>query len=281
MRLFLIVLLWLPALLAAAPLKVAVSVIPLKTLVEAVGGDQVEVVSMTRPGDSPAVFSPSPRQIDAAGSADLLFHVGAPLERLWLSRMRQSRPNMRMVDVRRGIALRRLAAHAHHAEAGSDLDPHVWTSPPLAKRMAATIRDALIEADPAHGADYRRRFERLARRIDALDKKIRALLAPVKHRQFMVFHPAWGYFADTYGLTQVAIESEGKTPGARDLGKLIEQARRAGIRTLFVQPQFSTRLAERIARATGARIVTLDPLAPDFLDQILRAAQQIAAQDHD
>ncbi len=277
MRLLLVLLLMSPAALAAQPLKVAVSIIPLKTLVEAVGGDRVEVISMTRPGDNPAVYNPSPRQIHAASSADLLFFVGVPLERLWLERIRAARPTLRLVDVRRGIELRRLEEHHGH-DGRSDLDPHVWTSPPLARRMAATIRDALTEADPAHRDHFEQGFQRLAARIDGVDSQIRKLLAPVKQRRFLVFHPAWGYFADTYGLTQAAVETGGKAPGARALAKLIEQAKAENIRVIFVQPQFSTRLAQRIAQAIGARVATLDPLGPDFLDQALKAAEIIAGR---
>jgi zinc transport system substrate-binding protein len=93
----------------------------------------------------------------------------------------------------------------------------------------------------------------------------------------MVFHPAWGYFAETYGLTQVPIEKEGKEPGARALAALIEQARREQVKVIFVQPQFSRRSAEQVARAIGGQVVAIDPLAPDYADNLRQAARSIAA----
>ena len=96
-------------------------------------------------------------------------------------------------------------------------------------------------------------------------------------RKFLVFHPAWGYFAQAYGLTQVPIEQGGKEPGARTLVTLIEQAKRDQIRVVFIQPQSDPRFAEQIARAIGGRVIAIDPLAPDYVANLRAVARQIAA----
>ena len=90
------------------------------------------------------------------------------------------------------------------------------------------------------------------------------LLAPLRDRRFLVYHPAWGEFAATYGLEQVAIERDGKEPGARSLAGLATLAGEARIRVIFVQPQSSPRSAQVLAREIGARVVTVDPLARDY-----------------
>ena len=113
------------------------------------------------------------------------------------------------------------------------------------------MRDTLMEQDPEHRAEYETNYTRFAAALDQLDRAIRQMLAGKKARRFMVYHPAWGYFADTYGLTQIPIESEGKEPGAKTLAFLIEQAKREDIRVIFVQKQFSRRDAEVVARAIG------------------------------
>jgi zinc transport system substrate-binding protein len=92
----------------------------------------------------------------------------------------------------------------------------------------------------------------------------------------MVFHPAWGYFADAYGLTQIPIENEGKRPGPRSLNALIEQARREGIRVVLVQPQFDRRAAEQVADAIGGRVIAIDPLDSNYFDTLRRMARLIA-----
>lgn len=92
----------------------------------------------------------------------------------------------------------------------------------------------------------------------------------------MVFHPAWGYFAETYGLTQIPVQREGKEPGAKALAALVDEARREGVKVIFVQPQLSSRAAEQLARAIHGRVETIDPLAPDYVENMLRVARLIA-----
>ena len=111
---------------------------------------------------------------------------------------------------------------------------------------------------------------------EALDRELHALLDPLPNRGFMVFHPAWGYFADSYGLAQVPIEHEGKEPGARALAALIDQANRENIKVVFVQPQFDKRSATQVARAIGGAVVAVDPLAADYVDNLRRVGREFA-----
>jgi len=191
---------------------------------------------------------------------------------------------MEVLDARTGIDLLPSPGHDHdHADhhGGEDAapagDPHVWTSPVLAAQIAAAIRDMLVRLDPAHAETYDRGYLDLARELEALDRDLDALLKDLPERKFMVFHPAWGYFAQRYGLEQVPIEYEGKEPGPRSLATLTDQAKRAGIKVIFVQPQFSSRSAEQVARAIGGRVVTVDPLASDYTENLRRLGQEIAA----
>jgi zinc transport system substrate-binding protein len=268
---------------------------PLQTFVQGVGGRLVEAHSLVQPGQSPHVYEPTPRQVASLGSADLYVGIGIPFEAGQLPRIRAANPGLRVLDARQGIDLRRLEAHDHgHAQDGSaedrvhrgdagaaraelaDMDPHVWTSPPLGKHIARAIRDALVEIDPANAAEYRANYERLAARLDRLDREIRARLDPLSRRRFMVYHPAWGYFADTYGLVQIPIEKAGKEPGPRSLAALVDQARREGVKVIFVQPQVASKAAEQVAAAIGGRVVVIDPLAADYEASLRRAAREIA-----
>jgi len=130
--------------------------------------------------------------------------------------------------------------------------------------MVPRLAEALAAIDPVNATRYRAAAAAYAAELTALDDELREILAPLKKRRFLVYHPAWGEFAATYGLEQIAIERDGKEPGARSLAGLATLAREAGIRVIFVQPQSSPRSAQVLARELGARVVTIDPLARDY-----------------
>lgn len=144
----------------------------------------------------------------------------------------------------------------HEAHAGEP-DPHVWLSPALLKTMAGNAARALQAADPAHAADYEANAAALAADLDALDQRIAGLLAPYGGQSFYVFHPAFGYFGDAYGLKQEAVEVGGKSPTPKQLGELIHRARAAGVRIIFVQPQFDSKAVQAVAEAIDGAVVPI------------------------
>jgi len=263
----------------AAPIEVFTSILPQKYFVERVGGKHVAVSVMVRPGQSPETYEPTPNQLSRLGGAHIYFRIGVEFEEVWMRRIAAANPGMRIIDMRSGISSREVerseGVRAPAAQQGL-ADPHVWTSPPLVKIMAANIRDTLSHLDPAHRTEYGVNCEAFAADLDQLDHDIRVLLENVSTRNFMVFHPAWGYFADTYGLKQIPIEAGGKEPGARTLAHLIGVGKRERVKVIFVQTQFSRRAAETVAQAIGARVVAVDPLAQDYMNNLLRVARQFA-----
>jgi zinc transport system substrate-binding protein len=265
------------------------SVLPLRTLVEQVGGSHVGVASLVQPGQSPHAFEPSARQVAELARASLYVRAGLGFEDAWMERLTAVNPDMEVLDLREGLTLRTLEAHdhgheghAHHhghdAHDDSGPDPHIWTSPLLLKQMSLAVRDVLIRLDPAHRASYEANQAALAAELHALDAELRGLLASAPSRRFLVYHPAWGYFADTYGLTQIAIEREGKEPGARALAALVEQARREGVKMILVQPQMNRKAAEQVAGAIGGTVASADPLSPDYAGSLRQVARLIAGK---
>jgi zinc transport system substrate-binding protein len=272
-----------PAQAAAADrLPVFVSIMPLKSFVEAVGGEHVDVAVMVGPGRSPATYEPTPKQMAKLASTRLYFRVGVPFEDVWIDRLMANNPDLTMIDLRDGLSLREFEAdspgegHEDDGHGHGELDPHVWTSPPLVKTMAGRIRDVLKELDPGRGADYDAGYGRFAAELDSLDRDIRRILGAAASRRFMVFHPSWGYFAETYGLEQIPIEHQGKQPGAKRLAQIIRLAEQEKIGVIFVQEQFNTTTAESVAREIGARIVKVDPLAADYAANLRRTAAAFA-----
>lgn len=261
-----------------APLQVFVSILPQKDFVERVAGRRAEVSVLVGPGQSPATYEPTPRQMARLASARIYFRIGVPFETAWLERIRAANPGLAIVDTAAGIPRRPVeVAPGGPPVAGGLEDPHVWTDPARVKVMARAIRDALTRLDPMSAEEYARNEAGFEADLDALDAEIRSLLSAAAGRTFLVFHPSWGYFADAYGLRQIPVESEGKEPGPRSLASVIERARALGIRVVFVQEQFSRRTAEVIARQIGGRVVAVDPLAEDFQANLRRVATALAA----
>jgi zinc transport system substrate-binding protein len=157
------------------------------------------------------------------------------------------------------------------------LDPHFWTSPPLAMLMARNILTGLLEVDPLHGAAYMGGYKNCIRELLELDADLMGMFAGKKDVEFIVFHPSWGYFAGAYGLKQIPVEIEGKQPKPAQLQHLIQYARERGIRVIFVQPQLSTKSAETIAQAIGGEVVFADPLAEDWAQNLHDQAAKFEA----
>jgi zinc transport system substrate-binding protein len=263
-----------PRVAAANKISVVVSVLPEKFFVERVGGSRVKVSVMVGPGQSPATYEPTPRQMAALTAARVYFRINVPFELVWMERIRAANPKMLVADVAKGIKRRPVErlGDGRRSDAGRFPDPHVWTSPPLAKGISARIRDALVGLDPVCRDEYERNYAKLAAELDVLDTEIRDRMSSLKQRAFMTFHPSWGYFADTYNLRQIPIESGGKEPGPRTLLYVIEEAKRLDIKVIFVQPQFSRSSAEMVAREIGGRVVAIDPLAEDYIENMRKVA---------
>ncbi|WP_275097944.1 metal ABC transporter solute-binding protein, Zn/Mn family [Sedimenticola hydrogenitrophicus] len=266
---------------SAEPLSIYVSILPQKFIVERLGGEHVRVSVLVGPGQSAETYEPLPRQMAVLSRAALFYRIGVPFEDVLIDSIKSANPAMVLLDAREGVTLREMesagehhddAAHGH-AEDGDD--PHIWLAPANVRIMIGHLRDRLIALDPAHADSYRENHARFDQELIALEQEIRDLLGPLKGRRFMVFHPSWGYFADAFGLQQLPIESEGKEPGARTLKRLVDQARAEGIKVIFVQEQFAQSQAAALAAAIGGRLVTLDPLAEPYLDNLRQVARAI------
>jgi len=168
--------------------------------------------------------------------------------------------------------------HQHaHGSAHDQLDPHVWLSPRLLCSHARSIAQVLCAVDPTHARHYENRLRELEARIDKVDQRIAAQLAPYRGKTFYVFHPAFGHFAEAYGLHQRAIQWPGGAASPRHLHEVIAQARADRAQIILVQPQFDRRPAGVVAEAVDASLVDVDPLAPDVLANLEELAARLAA----
>ena len=261
------------------PIPVFVSILPQKYFVERIGGEQVKVEVMVNPGESPATFNPNPKKMSLLSQAKLYFSIGVPFETIWIDRIQSIHSNLQFVPLHDEAHDKSGTDQGHghpsrHSHGSSD--PHIWTSPAKVKLMAKKIKETLVRAEPQKEKYFEANLRAFHNDLDALDRDIREILARSDNHRFLVFHPAWSYFAEDYGLEQISIEDGGKEPGARTLQKIIEKGKKLGIKVIFVQKQFSLSIAKKIAKMIGATVREMDPLAEDYLENMRLTATAIS-----
>lgn len=262
-------------------LSVFVSIPPQKYLVERIGQNRVAVSIMVGPGQSPATYEPSPKQMGTLSNAKLYFQIGVPFEKIWIDRIRQLNNKLRIIECCEQIASRKLFGHAHNMETiGLAIDPHIWTSPVYVKDLVRLIKMTLINEDPKFRDFYEKNSAELINDLEKLDLDIRAEFENIRTPYFIVTHPSWGYFSDTYNLRQIVIEQHGTEIKARKMTELIELAKSEGIHFIYTQKQFNDASAYILAKELGAEVVEIDPLAENYIENLRHAARVIGKGLH-
>lgn len=267
-------------------IQVIASIEPLAWFAERIGGERVAVSVMVPSGGNPHTYEPTPQQMAEVSRAALFVKAGSGVEFEldWMDRLLALNRKIAVCNASAGVTLLPMGEeeHEHESETGEHrhehghFDPHFWLSPANARLIAVNVERSLAAVDPAGKAYFAANAAVLDKELQALDGEIRWQLKGVKSRRFLVFHPAWGYFARDYRLEQIAAEAEGKTLTPRQMERVIRQARSAGIRVVFVAPQFSSAQADAIARDIGGQSVTVDPLARDYAENLRKAATAFA-----
>ncbi len=277
--------LWVTGVNGAEALPVFVSIAPQKYFVEKIGHKFVEVSIMVKPGANPGTYEPRPHQMVALSKSSIYFAIGVPFEKAWIKKIVATNPKMIVVHTEDGIEKIPMKSHHHADDRAIDKghhqgikDPHVWLSPPLVMLQARNILKALVTVDPVHRSFYENNYKDFIMEIVELDAEIRGIFADKgQDVEFMVFHPAWGYFARDYGLKQVPVEVEGKEPKPAELKHLIKHAIEQGIKVVFVQTQFSAKSAKTIANAIGGEVIFVDSLGPDWANNLRNVAEKFKA----
>jgi zinc transport system substrate-binding protein len=251
-----------------------VSVAPLGFFAERIAGRHVTLRVLIKPGANPHTYTPTPKQIVSLNRGRLLLCGGSGFGRIISSRLTSADSKLRIVNLADGLAIQQHHDHDHGHDHGND-DQHVWMSPRIAKSLAAGICRELCTLAPSHSSEFQDNLRKLQDELDSLDTELAKTLAPHKGKSFFVFHPAFGHFAETYGLKQEALEHQGKSPGPKHITQLLARAKAANAKVIFVQPQFSLRAADMIAREVGARVVVLDPLSSDYVNNLRHIAEEL------
>lgn len=305
-----LLLLLIPSAACAKSINVFVSILPQNFFLDQIGGNKVKVTVMVPPGANPAVYEPKPSQMVELAKTDIYFAIGVPFETAWLPKIQDSNPKMLIVhtdvnvpkipisghfhyddngnvtDYHAGSAVHNPEAepdehaeiHAQHtadAAAGETMDPHIWLDPTLVKIQGRNIADALIAFDPENAQYYEDNYAAFIARVDQVDAQVREKLQGLNGVAFMVFHPSWGYYAKAYGMHQIPVEAGGREPSPAQLKELMEQAKAAGVKVIFVQPQFDQKHARTIAKALKIKLLIADPLELDWSMCLLQQANRL------
>ena len=256
---------------AAHTLAVATTISTLNSFVQGVGGEYVRVKNIVPIGASPETFAPAPQDVATVADADVLVENGAGLE-TWLDRLLHdaASPNLRIVVCAQGLPVK-------------NLNPHLWMDPVLAEAYVAKIRDALIAADPQHARAFRRNAAAYDRRLEQLTAQIRAQIAtiPPSQRYMIVFHNAWQYYNDRFGITTLGFveRNPGQEPNPQQIAQLIDLAKRHHVHAVFSEPEYSPKILHAIAQGAGIDVV--EDLYDDSIGTDPRVANYIAMLTYD
>lgn len=250
---------------------VTVTIEPLRYFTEQIAGDRMTVVTMVPKGSSPELYEPTAQQMVDIANSDIYIKVGnLGFEHTWMKRLKANAPHLIVIDSSEGIL--------PLPTAGGGSDPHTWTSPANAMRIARNIYRSLVKIDGKDSLYFKANLDSLCGVIARTDATIAARLDSVSRRSFIIYHPALTYFARDYGLLQLAIEEEGREPSAASLQELIDRANGEGTRLMFMQREFANRNTETVSRGTGARIVEINPLSYDWEREMLKITDELCRQ---
>mgnify|MGYP001366580333 CR=1 FL=1 len=257
--------------LAAGKVNVVTTISTINSFVVGVGGDRVKVTNIVPVGASPETFQPTPQDVATVSQANVLVENGAGLE-TWLGRLlsNASSPNVRVVVCTDGLPVK-------------NDNPHLWMDPVLAKRYVEKIRNALIAADPRDAAEFRSNAERYNGKLDALTARIQAQIntIPLERRYMIVFHNAWQYYNDRFGITTLGFveRNPGQEPNPQQIANLVDLAKKHGVRAVFSEPEYSPKLLYAIAQGAGVHVV--ENLYDDSIGTDPRVSNYISMLEYD
>lgn len=245
----------------AKPIKITVSVAPIKSIVELIGKEKVDASVVVPHGASPHSYEPTARQTIALEHTNIFFCVGESFEKRLISHLQAVNPKIQIVDLRECIDPLPSSCNCHCLE----IDPHLWLSPKQFKKMATFIYHFLSEQDPDNSSFYGENFFKFLSQIEEVENLAQKKLGQLKQRTFITAHAAFGYLARDYHLKQLCLENKGNSATPKTIVNLVREGKKEAVATVLAQPQYNLKGAERIANELDAKIVIIDPYREDAL----------------
>ena len=238
---------------------VVVTIMPLQAFVDYICIDTVQTHLLLPPGSDPHSYEPSPRDLMQIEEADVLVMIGAgmPFEMSIVSQIRDTNQDIVIINTSQAVSLLQ-------EEGGHGVDPHIWLSPITAQEIVDLIAEELSAVSPSHSALYHERATAFRKEMQDLDAEFSEMLSHNNTTMFLVSHPSWGYVADAYGLTQLAIYDHGKDPSPKTLQTLIDTAQKDSLSVIIADPLENQNAAHIIADAISGEAIVISPLAYDY-----------------
>ncbi len=250
---------------------VTVSILPEKTFVEKIAGNDFEINVLIPSGASPAAYTLLPSQLREISRSVVWFRIGyIGFEYSWKEKIEQANTNMQVVDLSEGLDLiaDKKEQHGDHVHMGG-VDPHIWLSPVLVKQMAKRIAAVLCDLNPKKETVYKTNYIKFAKEIDQLDNQIKSALKEFEGKKIIVYHPSLSYFARDYGLAQYSLEPGGKETTPQHMAKIVDIANKDNIKVIYIQSEFDKEYARVFANEIKGEIVQVSPLNPDWENNLL------------
>ena len=258
--------------------SVVVTLPPLKTLMDEIAGDSVEVTSLLNSSADPEQFEPSLSDLRRVSDADAYFAIGNfPTEEAMLDKLRGGSSSLDIRYLSEGIELLHGTHdhcdhhHAHddaHHHAHGDADPHTWSSYRNMRVIASNMLEELCRLDPNNADYYHANHRRLEARLDSLDRAASEKLSTAVGTAFIVLHPSLSYFARDYGMHQIAIGAENKETSIVQAVEALEEAERHNASVIILDPGESSRKADNLQQHLNLPVIYFNPMAPDWEDQL-------------
>lgn len=250
--------------------QVTVSIPPLKYLVDKISGNEISVNVMVSSGACQETYEPTPAQMKEVAKSAIYFGISdLEFEQKWLKNITTNNPSLTYKNLGEGIIEGSASCghshcdNDHHSHGG--VDPHFWLSAHNYNAMATAAYTELVAAYPNKKEQYERNYKALVASIDSIDADAKNKFAAVKQKKFIIYHPALTYFANDYGLIQIAIEKDGKEPDAGHIKSLVTIAKKEGIKTIFVQKEFDMSIIKSFASEINAKIEPINTFAYDWV----------------
>jgi len=248
---------------------VAVTILPQEAFVKAVCGDLVDVVTIVPPGNSPGNYEPTPKEMESFSKAVIYFTIGVPTEK---ANILPKSGDKKTVDLPAEV----VKIYPDREFSAGNRDPHIWLSPKRAKIMVETIAREMSSLDNDNATTYQTNAKNYIEKLDQLDSEIKLNLQKVKNKKFIVFHPAYGYFADDYGLEMYSLEQDGKEATPQHLQEMIDLAKSNNIKVIFSQAEIDSKQPDAFAEEIRGTKKMLDPLSADYITNLQNMARDIA-----
>ena len=257
---------------------ITVSILPERTFVKKIAGDDFEVNVLIPPGASPAAYTLLPSQLKEIANSVVWFRMGhIAFEYSWREKIEQANREMKVVDLSEGLDLiaENNEQHGDHVHMNG-INPHTWMSPVLVKQMAKRIADELTILNPEKGPEYKVNYLKFVKEIDQLNVKIKNILKNYEGKKIILFHPSLTYFARDYGLIEYSLESGGKEPTPQHLTEVVDLAKEEGIKKIYIQSEFDREHARVFAEEIRGEIIQIRPLDPAWSENLMEITQILA-----